>query len=302
MDIAAPQPAELNPPLHANAPLTTADKVVLTAVAIGCYVVWYYIYKTCGLPNIPQISSLLLHQGFVGVVVTAILMPVLAVTCTAGLGRIRPEAGVFCATLGLLALPTHGGDIRNALLDAGSYNVFLTMAIEQILLWIIVGGSLLAAESLGHRLHAKFTETEEGETTSDRLTVIGSQAAAVLILMAFVGQSPVKGQAMVGLGVAAMGSAILIHQSYKLAGAFWYVTGTMLAGLVAYLWGRFIQSGADIGDVSGWLAGPARSLPLHYASIGVAGTIYGYWISMTWEETKQLPSEVAVVAHAALSR
>ena len=289
MDIAAPQPAELNPPLHANAPLTTADKVVLTAVAVGCYVVWYYIYKTCGLPNIPQISSLLLHQGFVGVVITAILMPVLAVVCTAGLGRIRPEAGVFCATLGLLALPTHGGDIRNALLDAGSFNVFLTMAIEQILLWIIVGGSLLAAESLGHRLHAKFTETEEGETTSDRLTVIGSQAAAVLILMAFVGQSPVKGQAMVGLGVAAMGSAILIHQSYKLAGAFWYVTGTMLAGLVAYLWGRFTQSGADIGDVSGWLAGPARSLPLHYASIGAGGTIYGYWISMTWEETKQVP-------------
>ena len=280
---------ELNPQLLANAPLGTAEKMTLVVAAVACFAVWKFVLAAAGLPSEIHISTLLLHQGVAGVIAVAVLMPVLTIVMTALLGRLRPEAGIFCVVLGLIALPTRGGDIRNALLNAGSYSIYLTMAIEQTVLWVIVGASLLLAERLGPTLGAKFTETEAGETNNDRLTVVFSQAAAVLILMVFVGQSPVKGQAMIGLALASFGATLAIHQSYRVAGAIWFVTGTMLAGFVAYVWGRFFVSGTDIGDVHGLLAGPARSLPLHYATTGVAGTIYGYWTSMTWQARKELP-------------
>ena len=56
----------------------------------------------------------------------------------------------------------------------------------------------------------------------------------------------------------------------------------MLCGLVAYGWTYLHPDGYAIGDVGGLLAGPARVLPLHYASAGVAGTLYGYWIAQVW--------------------
>lgn len=281
--------AVLNPQLLANAPISTADKIALGAGTVACFVVWKYALAAVGLPSEPHLSTLLFHQGLGGVIATAVLMPVLAIVATAILGRLRPEAGVFCAALGLIALPSRGGDLRNTLLDAGSYSVFIIMAVEQVLLWGIVAGTLLSVERLGGLLGAKFTEAEADETTADRVTVVISQAAAVLILMIFVGQSPLKGQAMAGIGVVGVCSALAIHQSYRVAGAIWYVSGTMLASVVAYVGCRFTAGGVAIGDVSGLFAGPARSLPLHYASIGVAGTIYGYWISMTWQAAKLLP-------------
>jgi hypothetical protein len=118
-----------------------------------------------------------------------------------------------------------------------------------------------------------------------------AQAVATLVLMMFLGQSPLNGQAMAAAAGAGLLGTLIIHQAYGTRGSAAYVIGTMLAGIAAYIYTHFNDTGLAIGDVRGLLAGPARSRPLHSATAGVAGTIFGYWISVVWKANRLAASE-----------
>jgi hypothetical protein len=73
----------------------------------------------------------------------------------------------------------------------------------------------------------------------------------------------------------------------------------MLAGVIAYLYtAMFNPAGHAVGEVRGLLAGAARPLPLHYASLGVAGTIFGYWSSVVWHASQKAKQEETAAATA----
>jgi len=52
--------------------------------------------------------------------------------------------------------------------------------------------------------------------------------------------------------------------------------------VIGYVSCYFRPDGIEVGRTSGYFAALARPLPLDYASVGVAGSLMGYWISSRW--------------------
>jgi hypothetical protein len=286
-------------------------------VACGvAFVLWYAVGRIVGLPGAGGHATLLLRDApGAGIFVVAIAWPVIALVATLLAGTVRGDAGVFAASIGLLYLPTHGGDARDALLAAnGTPSVYLTMAVEVLLLGAI---AVLIVEGISRFLrrststqtargvapppphsaaHEYLADHPEPDTLADRLTAVFGQALATLIFTMFLVQTPLKGQAIVGAGVAAMLAAMLSHYLYGVRGAAPYVAGTIIAAVAGYLYNYYNPAALAIGDAKGILAGPARVLPLHYATLGVAGAIFGYWSSTVWKVQAKQKNEHSVPA------
>ncbi|MGN6505072.1 MAG: hypothetical protein ACTHM6_05855 [Tepidisphaeraceae bacterium] len=266
--------------------LGNGQQLLLWGLGLVAFVVLRWVFAALNIPALPHESSLLtVDQPFYAIILAGLGLVVVAAAARPLVARVRSDAPLFAATLGLLAIPTRGGDIRNALLDASSAGVFLQMGFELLLLWCFV-----TIASYVSRPRLAGVAPAERDTVADRLTAIGAQGLATLVLLTLIGQSPLKGQAIVGVGVAGLLATLIVHQSYRVAGSICYVTGTMLAGLAAYLWCFFHPAGLALGDTSGLFAGAARSLPLHYATAGVAGTLYGYWIGGSWHASDETDS------------
>lgn len=265
--------------LHDQPGFGTAEKLILTASAVAAYAVARVVLAVLGLPTVPGYSALLLGQSWYAWPAFTVLLFVLTLLARP-LVRVRFDAPLFCAATGLLALPTHGGDVRNALLDAGSPSVYLKMAVEQVLL----AGSLLAAYAALYRpmTVSQVVVDEPEDLPSDRGWTVVTQGVITLTLLALLGLSPLKGQAILSAALAGGLGALITFRSQRVTGSVWYVAGLMASGVVAYLWTYVRPDGYQIGDVSGLLAGPARVLPLHYVTAGVAGTLYGYWVARAW--------------------
>lgn len=271
--------------------LTNADKALLGATAVAGYVIARMVFSAVGVMPIPGVSGALLVGGAgstaIGLLTVAVVFVGVTLLARPIVKRVRTDAPVFCAAVALLALPTHGGDLRNVLLDAGGQGVFLTLAVELLLLTIVVAIAYVAAgvsRVSVPQLDAADTAgsppvIEDGDldTATDRLAAVAIQTIVTLGLLSLLGQSPVKGQALLGVALAGGLAGWMTYKARRVRGSAYYVAGTLLAGVVAFVWTRFAPDGTAIAEAKGALAGAARSLPLHYATAGVAGTLYGYW-------------------------
>lgn len=278
------------PILRVHTHLTTAQRLLFTLVSLVCYGLWYLVLTSANVPAEHRIStSLLLKQPSYAIGLVVIGIPLLSVLSSLAVGRVRFEAGLFCALIGLVVLPARGGDIRNTLLEAGSGAVFIRLAIESAaLLGAIVATYFILLRLEPTRLLApREPQTDKDpDTLGDRVTAVIAQAVCTLIIAMLLGQSPAKGQALATACVAGLLSSMMIHQTYAVRGSIWYVSGTMLGGIAAYLYCAYNPVGAQIGAVRGFASGAAQSLPLHYASLGAAGAIFGYWVSVIWRGAK----------------
>lgn len=271
--------------------LTNLDKILLTLASIGAYGLWYIIAQLVQMPVKPHEWASIISGGpWIGIPALALGMVMIAFLATLLMGRIRFEAGLFCCAIGLVVIPARGGTIQDALLNAGTSSLYISLAIETAIVGAIIVGTYLLIQIAkpGFVLPPLRSSDEDPDTTSDRVTVVIAQAVCTLVMLMILCQSSDKGQTLAGVCLGAMLSAMFMHQTYVVRGAIWYIAGTMLAGAVAYVFtGLFSPSGFEIGEVRGLLAGAARPLPLHYASLGVAGTIFGYWSSTVWHAAKK---------------
>lgn len=271
--------------------LTTLQKIMLTLVSVACFGIWYLLHTLVGLPVYPGFSSGVLSDSPVlGTALVMIGIPVLTFAASLIVGRIRFEAGLFCCLIGLVTLPAHGGDIRSALLTHGP-SIYFTFAIESLLLGIsiILTGTLLDRLRTSPLLAPPAVAGDDDpDTMGDRLTAVVVQALVTIALLTIFCQSPDKGQTLATACLASMLAAMLVHQVYVVRGSVWYIAGTMLASVIAYLYtGMMSPGGAQIGATGGLVAGAARPLPLHYATLGCAGAIFGYWCSLVWHAAKK---------------
>ncbi|HEX8324452.1 MAG TPA: hypothetical protein VF595_11130 [Tepidisphaeraceae bacterium] len=270
-------------PSQGARPLESIQKLLLASTAVGTYAVSRYVLGLLGLPAVPNVSALLLQdQPLYGPLVVLMLTVVLTLLARPLVGQVRYDAPLFCAVVGLLALPVHGGDVRNALLNSGSPSVYLRMAVELLILGVAVflgyfalyrGADVTTPADMDTIPPAPVDE----DSATDRVAAVAVQTVVTLAILSILGQSPLKGQAMFGVALAGGLGAWLTYKTRIVRGSVWYVAGTLLAGLIAYAWTFFQPEGLPLGDTRGYLAGAARSLPIHYATAGVAGTIYGYW-------------------------
>ena len=60
----------------------------------------------------------------------------------------------------------------------------------------------------------------------------------------------------------------------------WYWVGPILVGLIGYIGCYMNPHGWELGQPTGTFAPLARPLPICYASFGMAGALFGYWMSM----------------------
>lgn len=282
--------------VHDN-PLTTLQKVWLTVISLLCYGLWYTLHTRTGLPVYPGFSAGFLgDKPIIGTLMVIFGIPAITWLASMVTGRIRFEAGLFCCLIGLISLSVHGGDMRQALLDNGPA-IYFRFAIESVILGtsMVVSYQLMEKRLLaGMRLRSAVPEEQDPDTLSDRITTVIVQALVVIVLLTILCPSPQKGQALGMAGLSGMLASMFVHHVYKVRSSFWYLCGTMLAGVLAYLYtGLFSPAGAVIGVTTGWVAGAARPLPIDYASLGVAGTIFGYWTSRVWQSTKQDATAIA---------
>jgi hypothetical protein len=275
---------------NAHKPFTLREKLMLTAGVIICYGLWYLLLRSASIPAEPGFSaSLLIDQPLNALVLVAVAVPLISVLISAIVARVRPDAGLFCALAGLIYLPAHGGDLRYVLLPAKGGSVYLVLAVELAILSAIVLATPLLLTRLSRRKTGTAAPPDAARSTesmSDRLTCVGAQTICTLAILMLLGQSSMKGQALWAVGAAGLLSTLAVHHAYRVLDSRWYLAGTFLAGIVAYIYTSFRPAGMEIGDVRGLLAGAARALPLHYATAGAIGVLFGNWTIQVWHAPK----------------
>lgn len=237
-------------------------------------------------------GSLLVSPGaFTNALVTAVLVAAGVAAGTVVVGGVRPDAGLFVAAVGLLALANRGGSITSVLHDtAGVRATYLLLAIELILLYVILGACwfvLFSFRQNGRMPHDAVrdgladVELPAGAGWSAAITHIALMAVFVCILA----QSEAKKQVVLAVGVGSFAGAFLPYWRHGARPSVWYWAAPLALGLFGYLFAWISPpAGIEIGRPGfgtgggGFLVALARPLPLDYASVGTAGALLGYWM------------------------
>jgi hypothetical protein len=266
------------------------SKWLVLIVAVFSYVIFAILAPFVGL-NVAHgfDGSLLMSGGFGGLLVTAIILVTCVALGTVVAGTIRPDAGLFAGAIGLMALSIRGRTMTGVVQDAGgSRGVFLTLALELVLLYAILGVAwfgLLQLRKSG-RLKADALRdglVDEPHPASAGWMTLGTSAVIMANLVIFLAQSQDKKQV---LGVVFFGALIGAFIPYWRRGAnlsVWYWTAPLVVGLFGYVLAYIEppQPGIEIGRLGlggGFLTALANPLPIDYASMGTAGALLGFWM------------------------
>jgi hypothetical protein len=253
-----------------------------------CFALFWWAGRALSIPNETGFEASLLQQPKwpVDLLATYVLFGVCVVLGTIIAGWSWFFAGLFAASIGLVAFSARGGAMKYVLFHAASVGspkqVYLVLAAEQCLLLLPIA----IAWVLVHRRYESALSSRETPPTDSKEATASVMPMALLtqivamgfIVLLFV-PTDAKKQVLIGVFIAGfVGSALAEHlfPDRRAARLFW--VGPLVVGLIGYL--IAYSSGADftIGSAQGAFAALARPLPLDYASAGVAGAILGYWV------------------------
>lgn len=282
----APAPAEASPPR----PRWRGKWLLL--VSVGCYALFWWLGGRMGIAEERGYDgSLLLADGALGNVIAAAALVIGAVVLgTLLAGAVRPDAGLFAAAVGLLALSNRGRSVAAVLHDAdGARGTYLTLSLELLVLFAILGCAwygLFVLRGSG-RLQpdsARDGLVEEAKQPSSTgwsavLTHVAIMAAVLILLS----QSEDKKQAVAAVAIGSFAGAFFPYWQRGAYPSAWYLAAPLMVGLLGYLLAFALVPPADMaigrpGNSGGVLAALARPLPLDYASVGTAGALGGYWM------------------------
>lgn len=143
---------------------------------------------------------------------------------------------------------------------------------------------------------AQLLLTPPDERQSDRLTIEKLQAIAVQVLATAIAAMILipddsKKEAAGGLFLAAFIGAAITEAFVKTEpiGA-WYWAAPILVGTVGYLVNALTDATSGIGATGrliGTFAALVRPIPLDYASFGVLGALFGYWMTAEQEPLRR---------------
>jgi hypothetical protein len=198
-------------------------------------------------------------------------------------------AGVFSATIGLIAFSARGGPMHYVLFHAAAngsaQRAYLLLMLEQVLLFIPIA---IAWWAVHRRYDAMLPVPEHTETAADdakqapapnTLMALVTQLVAMGFLVLLFAPTDAKKQVLIGVFIAGIvGSALAeyLFPDRKAGGLYW--VGPFLVGFIGYLLAHWAGADFTVGAPQGNFAALARPLPLDYASAGAAGALLGYWI------------------------
>jgi hypothetical protein len=290
---------------QAQAPVTPErahnpwSRWILLGVSVLLYILFSWVGGHMGMTKVQGFNGSLLGSPgpLANMVVTAVLIAGGVAMGTVLAGGVRPDAGLFAAAVGLLALSNRGRPVYAVLHDAGgSRSAYLLMATELILLYVILGGCWFVLYSMrpGDRLrhdaaHDGLVDVElpSGAGWSAMITHVAIMAVVVLLLA----QSEDKKQVILAIGIGSVAGAFFPYSQHGARPSVWYWAAPLVLGLFGYLVAWLAPpTGIELGRPGlngGFLAALARPLPLDYASVGTAGALLGYWMRRSSLQEKQ---------------
>lgn len=257
----------------------------LLAAAVLAGAAAHVLARLLDVPQAPGFAGSLLAEPGVGVALAAVVTAVLAAAAfgTAFAGSAYEDAGVFAAAVALATFAVRGGPIGPVLRQAGpgAYRLLLP---ELLLLWAV----LLAAWLVARQFTAG--RSRPGDPPATRVSIgqkslaLAVQAVVTALLMSLLARSPAKKQALASLAVAGFFASLAAHHLLPaVRGSAWFWGGPLLAGAAGYAYAMSSPGQPLLGLPANPLASP---VPLDYASLGVAGSLVGYWVSRRWHHER----------------
>lgn len=285
----------LNAHLSARRPILTAyqrTRLLLSLGAIVCYAIFWWLSRQFDVPGEPGYGiSLLLQPSVIGalvVVLVGLLAAVIAGTLIAG--RVRYDAGLFCAGLGLMALTIRGGTLVDVLHQRAAASTYLILAAETVVLWLFVAAGSWVISRLRvipflrdpHLpLEVDAERVDWAWTTAHHIGAIVMQVVAMGLVVLLLSQSADKAQVLVAVFVGALAGTMLSGNYYtQLRLPAYTCAGPAVVAVIGYLWAWLSPVGLAIGHTDHALA---RPLPLDYLSAGSAGAILGAWAGLKYQ-------------------
>lgn len=264
-------------------------RIAVAVAALLCSVTCLFVSRATRVPLTATFDASVLRQP--GPVLALLVVAVLYVGCAAlvsiALGRWRPEAGLFCAAVGVGVFAVRGGSITQTLQNGSGGSVFVTLAVELVLFYAVVAmTALLCSKLIGTVERSPDAETGNSDGTEPlplrhNLLAVVVQAVAMVVVMMVLGQSESKKQAIAVVAIAAYVGAIVAHYTFPVRRGEWLAFGPLLVGVLGYLFESTQSANHAIGLVSSPLA---TALPIHFVSAGIAGGTLGHWMSRKWQE------------------
>jgi hypothetical protein len=278
-------------------------------VSAACFV---FASRTFRVPLEPGFGGSLLSEPtwLVSLLVVAVTLVVAVLLSTLIAGTIRFDAGLFCATAGMVGLSGrcgHIGDVLRQSTQMQTPRVLVVLAVELVTIYALVAVAWSVLWGLHRGDYLKADEFRDGVEDTDEplpfkvaalVMQVGVMALGVLLLA----QVDAKAQVIIAVGASAFAGALAAYYMYPISPSPWLWTGPMIVGVAGYLLAYFNLSGGDdlwrTGQMTHVLAPLARPLPIDYASAGTAGAILGYWVGRKWhrermaESTGATPAEV----------
>lgn len=201
---------------------------------------------------------------------------------------IRPDAGLFIAACALWSFRRSGGMARNVYQAHPHAATFVSLAIELVLLGMLLGGVFLVARTFVKRGLIRDDAALDGirpkpEPFPQKLLAIATQALVMMVLLLLTLRSDERMQVTGMMFISALLASICTVRFIPATPSVYFWVGPFVVGIVGYLASSVRGTGnLPIGDVAGYFGALARAMPLDYASAGVAGSLYGYWIGRGW--------------------
>lgn len=261
---------------------------VLLACVI-CFVLFWWAGQTLRIPAESGFEDSLLQQPHWPVVMLSeyVLFAVCLILGTLIAGWTWPFAGVFSATIGLIALSARGGPMRYVLFRAAAngsaQRAYLLLMAEQVLLFAPIA---IAWWALHRRYDAGLPvpqstgpeDAKEGPAPNTLMALVTQFLVTGFAVLLFA-PTDAKKQVLIGVFIAGFVGCALAEYLFpdrKAGGLYWLAP--LLVGLAGYLMAHYFGADFTTGNPQGTFAALARPLPLDYASAGAAGALLGYWV------------------------
>ncbi len=270
------------------------DLFTLPLGSLLCLTLAIWLGQTLNVPAVYAKAGSLLQQPAWQIAVATAWIALVAGSLLASIvaGHHHYDGGLFCACLGLAGLSVRMGPSRYALFNASGQAVFLSFAVELVLLFVAIGIAWLLLRRLADlgwlTPESTFEAGDTQEPLDQNLIAVTAQIVIMLLLLSILGQSDRKPQTLGAVGISAYIAALITHHFIVATRpSAWFWVGPLVVGLIGYL-GQYINpSGLALGDIEGLFAPLARPAPLDYASLGVAGSLLGYWTSQRWHRERE---------------
>ena len=272
-------------PAHAEA-FTRTQKLTLLGIVVVSYVLTTAVARPLGFFAEPGFgASVLLDEFAAGSLMKVMLWTLLIGIAGTFAGRaVRPDAGLMAACAAFLAIRRVGGEASDVYLYHSGPGAFRMLALEMIVLALV----LAAIHTLSRLLVARGVLRDDAELDQVRpkpeelrwkASAVLASALTTGLVVLILCRSDERMQVTAGLAVAGFVAALCAVRFIPAAPSSWFWAGPIAVGVFGYAVASLAPGALIvIGEPGGYAPALVHPLPLDYASAGVAGALYGYWV------------------------